>query len=116
MRNTQGDNLMKHTNDKQEGQRREMQAEREELQQATRRFIVSLVRTGGSVVLLPVTRLPREPRQHFLAAGREFTRGWAALAREFADGIEGLAKETSTLTHIGTDEDATREMGKSQGT
>ncbi len=80
---------MIHTKDKQEGQRRAMQAEREELQQATRRFLRSLARTGGSMALLPVTRLPREPRQHFLAAGREFTRGWAALVREFAGSIEG---------------------------
>jgi hypothetical protein len=116
LRNKQGGNLMIHTKDEQEGQRQAIQAEREELQQATRRFIVSLVRTGGSVALLPVSRLPREPRQHFLAAGREFTRGWAALVREFADGIEGLAKETSTLTHDGADDDATREMGKSHGT
>ena len=65
---------MIYTKDKQEGQRRAMQAEREELQQAMRRFLRSLARTGGSVALLPVTRLPREPRQHFLAAGREFTK------------------------------------------
>ena len=102
--------------DKQEGQRRAMQAEREELQQASRRFMRSLARTGGSVALLPVTRLPREPRQHFLAAGREFTRGWAALVREIADGIEGLAKETSTPTHEGEDAHATGAAGESQET
>jgi hypothetical protein len=107
---------MIHTKDKQEGQRRAMQAEREELQQATRRFIRSLARTGGSMALLPVTRLPREPRQHFLAAGREFTRGWAALVREFADGIEGIAKETSTPTHDGVDAHATGAAGESQET
>src|SRR5919109_5028179 len=90
-KNKQGGNLMINTKDRQKEQRQTMQAEREELQQATRRFIRSLVRTGGSVALLPVTRLPREPRQPFLAARREFTRAWAALLREFADGIEGLA-------------------------
>ena len=92
---------MIHTKDKQEGQRRTMQAEREELQQATRLFIRSLVRAGGSAALLPITRLPREPQQHFLAAGREFTRGWAALVREFADGIEEMAKDTSTPADSG---------------
>lgn len=78
---------------------KDKQTEYAELQQATRHFLRSLVRTGGSVALLPITRLPREPRQHFLAAGREFTRAWAALLREFADGVEGLARETGTPTH-----------------
>jgi hypothetical protein len=91
------------TKDKQEWRRRAMQAEHEEIQQAMRRFIRSLARTGGSVALLPVTRLPREPRQHFLSAGREFTRGWAALVREFASGIDGLAKDAGTSTHQGED-------------
>ena len=36
------------TKDKQEGRRRAMQAEREELPQATQRFIRSLARTGGA--------------------------------------------------------------------
>jgi hypothetical protein len=75
------------------------QTEYAELQQATRHFLRSLVRTGGSVALQPITRLPREPRQHFLAAGREFTRGWTALVREWAFGIEGVTTETGTLTH-----------------
>jgi len=92
---------MIHTKDRQEEQRRAMQAEREELQQATRRFIRWLVHAGESVAFLPFTRLPREPRQHFLKAGREFTSGWAALVREFADSIEGMAKQTSTSTHDG---------------
>ena len=90
---------MIHTKDKQKEQRQTVQAEREELQQATRHFIRSLVRTGGSVALLPVTRLPREPRQHFLAAGREFTHAWVALVREWAFGIERIARETGTPTH-----------------
>ena len=99
---------MIHTNDK--------QTERAELQQATWHFIRSLVRTGGSLALLPVTRLPREPQQHFLAAGREFTRGWAALIREFADGIEGIARETGTPTHDGKDAHATGAARESQET
>ena len=84
--------------DKQEGQRRTMNAEHEELQQATRRFIHSLFRTGVNVALLPVTRLPREPQHYFLAAGREFTRGWATLIQEFADGIEEIAKDAGTVS------------------
>lgn len=105
---------MIHTKDKQEGQRRAMQAEREELQQATRRFIGSLVRTAGSVALLPVTRLPREPRRHFLTAGREFTRAWAALVYEFAGGIEAMAKEPSVPNDDGADTHATGEAGEGQ--
>ena len=104
------------TMDKQRGQRQTLQAEREVLQQATRRFIVSLVRTGGSVALLPITRLLREPRQHFLAARREFTNGWAFVVREFADYIEGLSRVTSTPTHDGAGAHPTGAAGDSQET
>ncbi len=93
-----------------------MNAEREELQQATRRFIRSLFRTGVSAALMPVNRLPREPQRHFRAAGREFTRGWAALVREFADGIDEIAKDTSTPTHYGEDAHTTGEAEESQDT
>lgn len=102
--------------DKQERQRRNRNAEREELQQATRRFIRSLFRTGVSLALLPVNRLPREPQHYFRAAGREFTRGWAALVREFADGIEEIAKDTSTPTHYREDAHTTGEAEESQDT
>ncbi len=91
---------MIHEKDRQEGQRQAMQAEREELQQATRRFMRSLLRTGANVALLPVTRLPREPQRHFLAAGHEFTRGWATLIQEFAHGIEEMAKDADTRRHL----------------
>jgi hypothetical protein len=101
MSNKQEGNLMIHTKDKQEEQRRAIQAEREELRQSTWSFIQSLVHTGESVALLAFTKLPREPRQHFLKAGHEFTSGWTALVREFASGIEGLAKENNIPTHDG---------------
>ncbi len=78
-----------------------MNAEREELQQATRHFIRSVVRTGVSLVLLPVNRLPRKPQQHFHAAGREFAHGWVALIHGFADGIEEITKDADTSTNIG---------------
>ena len=87
--------------DKQEGQRRSMDDEREELQQATRRFIRGVFRTGVSLALLPVNRLPPKPQQHFHAAGREFAHGWAALIHGLADGIEEMAKDANTSTHIG---------------
>jgi hypothetical protein len=107
---------MIHEKDKQERQRRTLHAEREELQQATRRFIRTLFRSGINVALLPISRLPREPRQHFQTAGREFTRGWAALVREFADGIGEMAKETSTLTHHGKGAHPPGEAQESQET
>ena len=88
-------------NDKQEEHRRSIDAERKELQQATRHFIRSVVRTGVSLALLPVNRLPRKPQQHFQAAGREFTRGWVTLVRELADGLEEMAKDANTSTTLG---------------
>ncbi|TMF51085.1 MAG: hypothetical protein E6I32_03320 [Chloroflexi bacterium] len=78
-----------------------MNTEREELQQATRRFIRSVFRNGASLALLPVNRLPRKPRQHFHAAGREFAHGWAALIHGLADGIEEITKDTNTSTNTG---------------
>ena len=100
--------------DRQEGYRRNMHAEREELQQATQRFIRSLFRTGVSVALLPVNRLPREPQRHFQAAGREFTRGWATLVHEFADRLEEVAEDASTRIHVGEDAHPTGEAKESQ--
>ena len=86
---------------KQEGPRRTLDAEREELQQATKRFIRSVFRTGVSVAFLPINSLPRKPQQHFHAAGREFTRGLATLVHELANGIEEMAKETNPSTPLG---------------
>src|SRR5258706_34464 len=86
--------------DKQDGQRRSMDAEREELQQATQRFIRSMFRTGVSLALLPVTRLPRKSQQHFQAAGREFTRGLATLVHGFAENLEQIAQDASRATNF----------------
>ena len=92
------------TQDSQGDQRRRAQNEQEELTEATRLFIRSVVHTGRSMTLSPITRLPRDSRQHFLAAGREFTRGWAALIRGLADGIDNLANPANTPpTRSGTD-------------
>jgi hypothetical protein len=93
--------------DTQADQRRHVQQEQEELTEATRAFMRSLVHTGRNMTLFPITRLPQNSRQHFLAAGREFTRGWAALVRGLADGIDELAKETKTPPRSGTDSHAT---------
>jgi hypothetical protein len=86
-----------------------MNHEREELQQATQRFIRSMFRTGVSLALLPVNRLPRKPQQHFRAAGREFTRGWATLVREFADGLEEMAKDANPSTDLRETSDTNEE-------
>ena len=75
-----------------------MHAERKELQQATWRFITSVFRTGVSVALFPVNRLPRKPQQHFQTAGREFTLGVATLVHKLAEGLEEMAKDANTST------------------
>ena len=92
---------MIHDKDGLQEYRRRMHAERKELQQVTRRFITSVFRTGVSVALFPVNRLPRKPQQHFHAAGCEFTRGLASLAHGFADGLEEMTKETNPSTTLG---------------
>jgi hypothetical protein len=93
-----------------ERHRRSMDGEREELQQATQRFIRSMFRAGVSLALLPIHRLPPKPQQHFHAAGREFTHGWAALIHGLADGIEEMAEDTNPSTTLGeglpTDEES----------
>src|ERR1700693_446978 len=92
---------MIHGKDRRQEYRRSMHAERKELQQATRRFITGVFRTGVSFALLPVNRLPRKPQQHFYAAGREFTHGLASLVHGLVDGIEEMAKDTKPSTTLG---------------
>ena len=101
---------MTNSKDKQEAPQGRMAAEREELQQATERLIRSMLRTGVSLALLPVSRLPSKPRQHFQSAGREFTRGLATLVREFADGLEGMAEDANTATDFAEDPHANEEL------
>ena len=101
---------MINSKDKQERPGRRMDAEREELQQATGRFIRSMLRTGISLALLPVNRLPRKPRQHFQSAGREFTRGLATLVHELADGLEGMVEEANTQTNCAEDSHTNGEL------
>ena len=92
---------MTNSKDKQEAPQRRLDAEREELEQAAERFMRSMLRTGVSLALLPVNRLPRKPRQHFHAAGREFAHGWAALIHGLADGIEEITKDANRSTNTG---------------
>lgn len=96
MMNEQKQQRGKHMADKQDGQTTgtpNLDAEREELLQATQQFMRSLFRTGVQLALVPVNMLPPEPRQHFKAAGREFTRGLATLVREMADDFEKIVEE-----------------------
>ncbi len=92
---------MQDMQDKQDEQRLRGQLEQEELKEATRRFVHSLLQIGKGAPLRPIARIPQKPRQHFVAAGREFTRGWAALVREFADGIDQLASGNGAPNHHG---------------
>jgi hypothetical protein len=77
-----------------------MDAERQELQQASQRFIRSMFRTSISLALLPVSRLPRKSQQHFQAAGREFTRGLATLVHGFAENLEEIAQDASIASNF----------------
>ncbi len=101
--NEKGGIHMTNSEDRQEAPQRRMGAEREELEQAAERFMRSMLRTGVSLALLPVNRLPLKPRQHFQSAGREFTRGLATLVRELADGLEGMAEDANTTTNLAED-------------
>jgi hypothetical protein len=105
---------MIHENNKQERQRRAGPAEREELRQTTQLFIGRLFRTGVNVAFLPITSLPQESQDHFLAASREFTRGWAALLHEFAHTIEEMNKAGSTPTRYREDARPSGEAEESQ--
>lgn len=106
----QGGKHMTNSKDKQEAPQRRMDAEREELEQAAERFMRSMLRTGVSLALLPVSRLPAKPRQHFQSAGREFTRGLATLVRELADGLEGMAEDANSATNFAEDPHANEEL------
>ena len=75
----------------------ELHAEREELVQAAQQFARSLFRAGVELALLPVNMLPPEPRQHFKAAGREFSRGLATLAHELANDFEKVVEEAEKV-------------------
>ncbi|HEY6541102.1 MAG TPA: hypothetical protein VIZ18_09200 [Ktedonobacteraceae bacterium] len=65
----------------------------DELRESSQQFFRSLVRAGVQVAMTPVSMLPQEPRQHFLSAGREFTRGLATLAHEVSNVFDRMAEE-----------------------
>ena len=66
---------------------------RDELMEASQQFFRALFRTGVHVAMTPVSMLPEESRQHFLSAGREFTRGLATIAHELSNAFDKMAEE-----------------------
>jgi len=66
---------------------------RDELRESSQQFFRALFRTGVHAAMTPVAMLPEEPRQHFLSAGREFTRGLAALTHELSNVFDKMAEE-----------------------
>jgi hypothetical protein len=63
-------------------------ADRDELREVSQQFFRTLFRAGVHLAMAPVYMLPEEPRDHFVTAGREITRGLATLAHELADDFE----------------------------
>jgi hypothetical protein len=69
------------------------QADRDAILEATQQFVRSVLRAGIHMAIAPVNLLPPEPREHFISAGREFTRGLTTLAHELADDFEKMVVE-----------------------
>ena len=67
--------------------------DRDELKEASQQFFRTLFRAGVHLAMTPVSMLPEEPREHFVSAGREFTRGLATLAHELADDFDKIVDE-----------------------
>jgi hypothetical protein len=65
-------------------------SDRDEVRYTSQQFFRSLFRAGIHMAMAPVYVLPEEPREHFFAAGREFTRGLSTLAQEIADDFDKL--------------------------
>jgi hypothetical protein len=71
-------------------------SDRDELKEASQQFFSTLFRVGVHLAMTPVSMLPEEPREHFVSAGREFTRGLATLAHELADNFDKIVEEVKT--------------------
>ena len=68
-------------------------SDRDELREASQQFFRTLFRAGVHLAMTPVHMLPEEPREHFVSAGREFTRGLATFAHELADNFDKIVDE-----------------------
>jgi hypothetical protein len=72
------------------------QSLRDELREDSQQFFGTLFRMGVRLALAPVYLLPEEPRDHFVSAGREFTRGFTSLAHELADTVDTFVEEVES--------------------
>ena len=68
-------------------------SDRDELKEASQQFFRTLFQAGVHLAMTPVKMLPEEPREHFVSAAREFTRGFTTLAHELA-GLFNFPPET----------------------
>lgn len=68
----------------------------DELKDTSQQFFRTLLRMGVHVALAPVYLLPEEPREHFVRAGREFTRGFTTLAHVLADDVDKIVDEVES--------------------
>ena len=65
----------------------------DELREASQYFIRSLFRAGVHLAMAPMYILPEEPREHFMTAGNEITRGLSSLVHELADNFDRIVDE-----------------------
>ena len=72
------------------------QSLRDELREDSQQFFRTLFRMGVRLTLAPVYLLPKEPRGHFVSAGREFTRGFTSLAHELAGTVDKIVEEVES--------------------
>jgi len=72
------------------------QSLRDELKEASQQFFNTLFRVGVRLALAPVYLFPEEPREHFVSAAREFTRGCTTLVHELADDVDEIVDEVET--------------------
>jgi hypothetical protein len=77
-------------------------SERDELKEASQQFFRTLFQAGVHLAMTSVNMLPEEPREHFVSAGREFTRGLATFAHELADNFDKIVDEVKE--DVGKDE------------
>ena len=68
-------------------------SDRDEIKEASQQFFRTLIRAGMQLAKTSVNMLPEESREHFVSAGREFTRGLATFAHELADNVDTMGDE-----------------------
>ncbi len=72
------------------------QSLRDKLREDSQQFFRAFFRMGVRLALAPVYLLPEEPRDHFVSAGREFTRGFTSLMHELVDTVDTFVDEVET--------------------